>query len=64
MSRLGVVTWTRHVLPSPLYCLFGADGDVLHLGEELSPHDSAISFDWRWNLGKTQIHAMRELGKT
>ena len=45
MSRLSVVTWTRHVLPSPLYCLFGADGDVLHLGEELSPHDSAAGLD-------------------
>ena len=24
---------------------------------------SAISFDWGWNLGKTQIHSIRELGK-
>jgi len=29
----------------PFYCLFGADGDVLHLGEELSPHDSAAGLD-------------------
>ena len=44
-------------ISTPFYCLFGADGDVLHLGEELSPHDSAAGLDqpsasdWRWNLG-------------
>ena len=44
ISRLSLVTWTRHFfsISTPFYCLFGADGDVLHLGEELSPHDSAV----------------------
>ena len=60
-------------ISTPFYCLFGADGDVLHLGEGgwgivptwfRSWNGSAISFDWRWNLGKTQIHSTRELGKT
>ena len=32
-------------ISTPFYCLFGADGDVLHLGEELSPHDSAAGLD-------------------
>ena len=46
MSRLSVVTWIRFCsISTPFYCLFGADGDVLRLGEELSPHDSAAGFD-------------------
>ena len=32
-------------MSTPFYCLFGADGGVLHLGEELSPHDSAAGLD-------------------
>ena len=32
-------------ISTPFYCLFGADGDVFHLGEELSPHDSAAGLD-------------------
>ena len=50
MSRLSVVTVHGlaiffHLHSLLLYCLFGADGDVLHLGEELSPHDSAAGLD-------------------
>ena len=48
MSRLykcGYMDSPLSSISTPFYCLFGADGDVLHLGEELSPHDSAAGLD-------------------
>ena len=56
-------------ISTPFYCLFGADGDVLHLGEELSPHGSAAGLDQPSAsigggiLAKHNL-SIRELGKT
>ena len=44
-SKCGYMDSPFSSISTPFYCLFGADGDVLHLGEELSPHDSAAGLD-------------------
>ena len=71
--KRGYCTWTRHFLPSPLpsiilpvwrwWWCFAFRGGIVPTWFR-SWIGSAISFDWRWNLGKTQIHSTRELGKT